>query len=123
MDPQSLARVLGISRVVIGAALLAVPKQAGGAWLGATAEQPAGQLPIASLGARDVALGAGTVWATGGRKREVRPWLLAAAVGDVADFAGALRHREGLSTGAIALTVVMAGGGAAAGLWLANELD
>jgi len=122
MDHATLARVIGIGRIAIGAGLLALPRLTGTVWLGSPAEQPGGQLAVASLGARDMALGAGMVWALGGRKRDPRPWLLASAAGDLADLAGVLRHREGLTSASAITTAAMAGGAAAAGVWLANEL-
>ena len=123
MDPATIARILGIGRVVIGAALLAAPRATGTAWLGEAAEKPGGQMAVACVGARDLALGAGVTWALGGRKRDVKPWLLAAAAADLADFAGVLRYRAGLPSASVLGTAALAGGAAAAGLWLANELD
>ena len=122
MDKILIARVLGIGRIAIGAALLAAPRATGTAWLGEPGQEPAAQLAVASLGARDVALGAGVTWAVGGRKRDARPWLLAAAAGDVADLVGVLRHREGLPDASVIGTAALAGGAAVAGLWLASEL-
>ena len=78
---------------------------------------------MASLGARDLALGAGVTWALGGRKRDVKPWLYAAAAADLADFAGTLRYRAGLPSASVVGTAALAGAAAAAGLWLAGELD
>jgi hypothetical protein len=123
MDHATIARVLGIGRVAIGAGLLAAPRLTGGAWLGEPAQHPGGQLAVASLGARDMALGAGTLWALGGRRRAAGPWLLAGAGGDLADLAGVLRHREGLTPVSAIGTALLAGGAAAAGLWIARELD
>jgi hypothetical protein len=122
MDPATLARVIGIGRIAIGAGLLALPRLTGTAWLGEPGAQPGGQLAVASLGARDLALGAGTVWALGGRRRDPRPWLLASATGDLVDFVGVLRHRQALPSASAIATGAMAAGAAAANLWLADEL-
>ncbi len=123
MDHVAVARALGIGRIAFGAGLLALPRATGVAWLGEPAEEPGGQLAVASLGARDLALGAGTVWALGGRGRDPRAWVLAAAVGDLADLVGVLRHRKSLKPSSAIGTALLAGGATAAGVWLANELD
>ena len=65
-----------IGRIAIGAGLLALPRATGGAWLGEPAEEPGGQLAVASLGARDLALGAGD--GVGARRPQARPAPVAA---------------------------------------------
>ena len=122
MDPATTARAAGAARIAIGVALLAAPGPAAKRWLGDVSERPGAQVAISGLGARDLVLGLGTVWALGGRKRDVRPWLVGSAVADTADLVSTLRAREGLSTAALIGTVALAGGSAALCVWLQSEL-
>jgi len=122
MDLSTIVRVAGASRVAIGAALLSAPSLVGKPWLGDVSERPDAQIAIAGLGARDLVIGAGTLWALGGRKRDVGPWLIAAGLADAADFAGAFRFRKGLSTASVAGTAALAGGSAVLHAWLQSEL-
>jgi len=122
MDLSMTAGIAGASRAAIGLALLAAPRLAGKPWLGDVGERPATQMAIAGLGARDLVIGAGTVWALGGRKRDVGPWLIAAGLADAADFAGAFRFRKDLSSESVAFTAGLAGGSAVLHAWLHSEL-
>jgi len=116
------ARIAGASRAAIGAALLAAPRLVGKPWLGDVSERPATQMAIAGLGARDLVIGAGTVWALAGRRRDVGPWLIAAGLADAADFLGAFRFRKDLSSESVAFTAGLAGGSALLHAWLQSEL-
>lgn len=121
MEPRTVARAIALGRVAIGAALAAVPGRAGAGWIGDVSRRPGAQVALAAVGARDVALGLGTAWAVGGGDG-AKPWLLASAGADMVDLLATLRHRDALSTGAVIGVGVLAGGSAAAGLWLAGEL-
>jgi hypothetical protein len=122
MDAAGLARAAAGGRIAIGVALLAVPGPAGRRWLGEVGEQPGAQVAIAGLGARDLALGLGTLWALGGRRRVARPWLIGSAAADAADLLSAVRFRGGLGTVAALGTAAIAGGSAALHAWLQSEL-
>ena len=121
MEPQTIARVIAVGRVAIGAALVVVPGRVGAGWIGDVSERPGTQVALAAVGARDVALGAGTALAAGG-KGGAKAWLLASAGSDVVDLLATLRHREALSPAAVIGVGALAGGSAAAGLWLASRL-
>src|SRR4051812_28983673 len=101
MDLATTARVLGAGRAVIGAALLVAPGKVALRWLGDVSERPGAQVAISGAGARDLVLGLGTVWALGGRKRDVRPWLIAGGIADIADLTATLRFRKGLTPPAV----------------------
>lgn len=118
MEPRTVARILTLGRIAIGAALVVAPARASSGWIGADAERPATQVPLASLGARDVVLGIGGAWA-----EDKRPWLLAAAASDLTDLAVTLRHRDALPLLGVIGVGALAGGAAAAGVWAASELD
>jgi hypothetical protein len=122
MDLPTIARAAAAARAAIGIALLAAPGPAARRWLGDVSDAPGAQVAIAGLGGRDLALGLGTLWALGGRKRRSRPWLVASAGADAADLVSTLRSRSGLSTAAVAGTVAVAGGSAALHAWLQSEL-
>ena len=122
MDPATIARAAAAARAVIGVALLAAPGPAGKRWLGEVSEQPGAQVAISGLGARDLALGLGTLWALGGRRRAARGWLLASGGADVADLLATARFRKGLGTAAVAGTAAIAGGSAVLHAWLQSEL-
>ena len=122
MEAQTIARSLALGRVAIGAALLALPRRAAAGWLGDVSRRPEAQVAIVGIGARDVALGLGTAWASGGADG-AKPWLLASAGGDVADLLVTLRHRDSLSRNAVIGVAALTGASAALGLWLASELD
>ncbi|HET6551064.1 MAG TPA: hypothetical protein VFG79_21540 [Solirubrobacter sp.] len=122
MDPATIARAAATARAAIGIALLAAPRQAAERWLGDVSEQPGAQVAISGLGGRDLAIGLGTLWALGGRKRAPRGWLIAGGAADLADLGATVRSRRGLSTAAIAGTAALAGGSAALHAWLQSEL-
>jgi len=123
MDLRTIARAAAGARVAIGVALLAAPGPAAKRWLGEVSEEPGAQVAISGLGGRDLAIGLGTLWALGGRKRAPRAWLIACAGADAADLAAILRSRRGLSAAAVVGTVGLAGGSAVLHAWLQSELD
>ena len=122
MDLPTIARAAAGARTAIGVALLAAPGPAAKRWLGDVSERPGAQVAIAGLGARDLILGAGTLWALSGRRRDPRPWLIGSAVADTTDLVSAVRSREGLTTASFVGTVAIAGGSAALFAWLQSEL-
>jgi hypothetical protein len=122
MDATTTARAAGAARAAIGVALLAAPGPAAKRWLGDVAERPSAQVAISGVGARDLVLGLGTVWAAGGRKRGVRSWLIGSGVADTVDLVSTLRSREELTTAALIGTVALAGGSAVLCAWLQSEL-
>lgn len=115
MDPQATGRQLGLGRIVIGSALALAPRRTGRAWLGDIATQPGAAVAVRSLGARDIAIGAGLVRAldTGA---DTRPWLLASAAADAADAIGTLLAWKHLARRGRLLTLVMASAATVVGL-------
>ena len=98
MDPATIARAVAIGRAAIGAALLAAPRTRRHA-LARRRRRAARRRrsPSPALGARDLALGAGTAWALGGRKRALAPVAARRRrPPTLADLVGALRYRDGL---------------------------
>jgi hypothetical protein len=99
-------------RIAYGLALIAAPaKIAGNRWLGAGASEPAAQVPLRGLGAREVAVH-GLALAAFLRGGPVRPLLVASIAGDLGDIGAAAIDREGLPDGSAAATAAVAGGSA-----------
>jgi hypothetical protein len=102
VDP---ARQLAVSRTVVGAALLALPRLSAATWIGAPAAHPAAGVLTRALGARELGLGLGLL-ASLDSGRPLRPWLTAGIIADAADLiatVGARDHLPKLSVPAIAL--------------------
>jgi len=113
-----LARVLGaalsLTRVGFGAAYLARPGPAGRGWIGRVARDPAAQVAMRGLGARDLALGAGGLWALGrGDEIAARRWLTGQALADGADVFSTLVARRRLPAAGFRFALAMAGGSTA----------
>jgi hypothetical protein len=113
---HTAARALAAGRVLIGATLLAAPDLAAAPWVGDDARTTGARVVVRALGARDAALGAGTLAAAGDRS-QLRRWLLASAACDAADFLATLRGPRSPARSVVlilAATAAVAGGVAAA---------
>lgn len=123
-SPRALSTLVAAGRVGIGAAMLAAPAQFGRPWLGAPAETGGGGVAVRALGARDLALGAVTCAALGGRLGTPATAATLVAVSGFCDLADgvalhAARHdvpAVGRATGAFAF------GSALFGFALARKL-
>jgi hypothetical protein len=109
---KTLAGGLAANRALFGATYLIKPEQARTSWIGRAAKKPAAQVMIRSQGARDVALGAGALQAVV-RDQELRPWMLAHAVADVADLVATWLARDDLPKRRTRAVLVIAGASAA----------
>jgi hypothetical protein len=99
-------------RIAYGVALLLAPaKVAGNRWLGPGAGEPAAEVPLRGMGAREVAVH-GLALAALLRGSAVRPWLIASVAGDLADVGAAALARDGLPDGGATATAAVAGGSA-----------
>jgi hypothetical protein len=110
-------------RIAYGAALVVAPARvAGNRWLGAGAREPAAQVSLRGLGAREVALhGLALAAFVGGAP--VRPLLAASIAGDLTDIGSTALARQGLPDGSTAATAAVAGGSALATAALAVLAD
>jgi hypothetical protein len=122
MEPRTIARLIALGRVAIGATLIAAPEAVGERWLGRAGRSRGTQVVLMAVGARDLALGLGAAWALGGGE-PARAWLLAGVAVDATDLVATFRHRDAVPVPARAGVAVLAGGAAALGLWLQSELD
>ena len=84
LEDRDVARLLGLARVVLGAAALAAPRSFTRMWTGEGEGSTTLPMAVRGLGARDVAIGTGILVAleNGG---PVARWLEAGAVADAAD--------------------------------------
>ena len=109
---QTAARVLATGRVLIGAVLFAAPDLVATPWVGDDGRTSGARVLARSMGARDAALGAGTLVAAGDRAA-LRRWLLASSACDAADFVATL---AGPRAPARAMVLAFAAAGALTGL-------
>jgi hypothetical protein len=119
VKPRGLLTQLNAGRIVIGLGLIARPQMATG-WVGSAGERPGGQVLARALGARDAALGAGTLAALGGGQ-PLRPWVLGGLFCDATDLLATHAARQRLPRVAAPLIYALAGGALVAGL--ANVAD
>jgi hypothetical protein len=109
-----LAGGLAVNRILFGANYLARPASAGPSWIGRAARKPGAQVMIRSQGARDVALGAGALWALARhRDADARAWMAAHALADGLDTAVTWAARERLPKRRARLALAIAAGSTA----------
>jgi hypothetical protein len=119
---QKAAIAFALGRTAFGAGLVAAPQRVARGWLAGDAQRPPTQVAIRGLGARDVALAAGVVFAAR-EDAALRPWLVGCLVCDVADIASTLAAGSALPARARWGTVALAGSAALAGAALLARVD
>jgi hypothetical protein len=102
------------ARIGIGVVATAYPEKIGRTWIGQNAESPNTQVILRGLGARDLALGAGTIDATV-RGEGAATWLATSALADLGDLIATLVGREALPKNGVLVTSFLAGSGAITG--------
>lgn len=120
MTARGLLTQLNAGRVAIGAALVARPELVTGQWLGKDGRRPAVRVLARGFGARDAALGAGTLDAIR-NGRSLKPWVVAGLACDAADLLGTHFGRHDLPGAAAPLMYAIAGGALLVGV--ANLAD
>jgi hypothetical protein len=121
LPPLTAARIMAGGRVLLGAALLAVPEQASRPWLGDVSATGGGRVAVRALGIRDLLLGAITLHTLS--HPQVGPrWVQACALADAVDAVATFAEREQLPTVGAWGTVALAGGSTVAGLVIAGRL-
>jgi hypothetical protein len=121
MDPRQAATQLCYARIAFGLGLMLAPRQMAKGWSGGDAVRSGGRVLAVALGARDLALGLGTLreLKRGGAAQD---WLLAGALADGADLVGSLALRRSLPvTGSVGVAA-LAANGAIVSLWAARAL-
>src|SRR5579859_3337646 len=121
MEDATLAMSVARCRIAIGVAAVITPGLAARA-LGAS-RRADGIAPLLArmLGARDVALGLGTVIALD-RGKPVRGWLEGSALADAADCVACVLARENMSRTAFAAAAGLGGASAILGVLLSRRL-
>jgi hypothetical protein len=122
MDDATLAMSVARGRIAIGAAAVVCPRLA--TRVMSRDRDAAGVAPlfIRMLGARDIALGLGTVIALD-RGAPVRGWVEGSALSDAADCVACLLARDSMSPGAMWLSAGLGGASALLGAFLSRRLD
>ena len=121
MDATSVARLLALGRVTLGAGLTVAPALAARAWVGSDAASTAVRVLGAGFGARDVAIGAG-LWRALDTGADARPWLLAGAAGDAADLLATVAARRSLPRFGRVGAAAVAATGAGLSVWAARQV-
>lgn len=122
MDDAALAMSVARGRIAIGLAAVVSPRLATRVMSRRSAPEGVAPLFARMLGARDVALGLGTVIALD-RGAPVRGWLEGSALADAADCVAALLARNEMSPMAFRATAGLGGASALVGAFLSRRLD
>ncbi|MFF7242834.1 hypothetical protein ACFZBU_02935 [Embleya sp. NPDC008237] len=121
-DPDGLIRTATFgwagARAVLGVVALLDPPRVSRPWIGDDADRTGALVFARALGGRDLALGAGAMFAAA-RGEPIRTWALAASAADLGDTLITYRHREQLPRGRRAFIAGLAGGSALIGVGLA----
>jgi hypothetical protein len=120
VKPRALLTQLNAGRIALGVGLMARPELVTGQWLGKDGGRHAVMVLARSFGARDAALGAGTLQALRSGQ-SLRPWLLAGLFADAADLLATHAGRDHLPRPSAPLIYALAGGALLVGL--ANLAD
>jgi hypothetical protein len=115
MERLDLARFLAVARIGFGIGFGMAPRLTAPLWIGRMARNPGAEFFCRIVGARDFVLGAGqfVTLQSGG---DARPWILAGAGADAADFAATVAMRDELPPAAVANAVATTIGAVALGL-------
>jgi hypothetical protein len=104
-----MAILLSLNRIGFGLAYLLAPAPAGQGWIGRAARDPATQVFVRGHGARDLALGAGSLATLVPRQApSARLWLAAQAVADASDVAATLLARRRIPRSGFRFALTMA---------------
>ncbi len=123
MSPLLAARAINAGRLALGAAMMAVPDRAMGAWIGKReASRPATQMVVRSFGFREVVLG-GLGMHVAGRPGAGPRTVQALAACDLVDLSVTVAARRDLPAPAVPMMLALAGGAAAVQLWASRGLS
>lgn len=121
MEARMATIALAAGRIAIGTAAFVAPRAVMRGWIGAAANDRGTQIAVRGLAVRDVALGLGTLAALDDPGR-TKNWIEAGIIADAGDFtATAMGGREARGRASLGVMAI-AGGAAAAGMWLRGQL-
>jgi hypothetical protein len=95
VNPRQVATQISVGRIGFGIGFMLAPSLTGRMWVGEDASRPGAKLFIRALGARDFALGLGTLLAMR-HDRPTRGWLEASGLADFADLVFTLVARDAI---------------------------
>jgi len=90
VDDAILVRAIALGRVALGLTFVVTPRAVAGFWTGDTVDRPDAVMLARGLGARDAAIGLGTLLALRAGQ-PLRHWLQIGAISDAADAALTVR--------------------------------
>lgn len=122
LQDEDVATLLSATRIAIGVAAWVAPRRFGRAWTGERSEGPLGSMAMRGLGARDVALGLGTLRALGNGS-SVKPWLEMQSIADASDTASTLMAFRDMPSLRRWVMLATAATGCYLGVSLANRLE
>ena len=122
MSPRTLATLQAAGRAGFGAALVATPGLTAAPWIGSDARRPGARVLAIAMGARDAALGGGTLAALR-RGDDLRPWLAAGLAADLSDLVATVASRRHLPSTGVAAVASLAASSVALGAWLYASVD
>lgn len=119
MDRRRVVESISIARAALGAMMIARPTSVAG-WAGEGVRDPGVQVLTRGFGARDLALGVGTVLAMR-EGRNAKRWLMLCAFADGVDLLSQLRGRKAMPR--VGALIGIASAAIAAGLEAAEAAD
>jgi hypothetical protein len=122
LEPRDVARLISLGRVAIGLGAVIAPRRFGRFWTGEPDTGTTSAIAMRGLGARDVALGLGTLFALEG-DGPVRGWLEAQALADASDAASTLLAFRKLPRLRALALLATAGGACYVNVALAGSID
>jgi hypothetical protein len=123
IDHRYVVRLLAIGRVAIGVMLLVLPRRIGRGWIGESASAGGGKIALRAVGARDIAIGYGTIRAFDEGDPSLRQWVTIAGSCDLADTVATVLAFRKLPKRGRMLSLAIAAGAATAAFAARNHLD
>ncbi|MYW05275.1 hypothetical protein [Streptomyces sp. SID3343] len=114
---RSATLVWAGARAALGVVALTEPARVSRPWIGDDADVTGNRVFARALGGRDLALGAGALYAAA-RGEGVRPWLLGSAAADLGDTVVTLSYWSRLPPGRRAFIATLTAGSTLTGLAL-----
>ena len=122
MNPKDTARMLGLARLGVGVISFLAPAKSVRAWIGQEAQPYPANMMMRGLGARDIGLGAGLLFALE-NDGPARGWIEGGALADAGDAVGTLASWKDLPGLRKVLLLAIEVGSAAVAMQIADELD
>jgi len=122
MDHRQALRFVAAGRIAIGAAMLAAPRRAASGWMGPGAATTSVALLARAFGAREVALGVGTLKSLDSAGPS-RGWVMAGVLADGLDAVSAVLAIRQVGAGRAVTTGLVAVAATAVGVASLDHVD